>query len=111
MWIGASSLHSQNPNYYLPINFKDAYEAGTCAANGAPRNNYWQTRADYQIELSLQREPRLVSGKETIIYQNNSPGELWQIVFHLFPNLHKKPRGLILTSILRMPRMGWPLKN
>ncbi len=93
LWIGAISLHSQNPNYYLPINLKDAYEAGTRAANGAQGKNYWQNRADYQIEVSLQPESRLVSGKETITYQNNSPGELWQIVFHLFPNLYKKGSG------------------
>ncbi|OQX81266.1 MAG: hypothetical protein B6D64_02160 [Bacteroidetes bacterium 4484_276] len=86
----ALPLFSQSPAYYLPINFKQAYEAGIRAPDGKPGKNYWQNRADYKIDVGLQPATRIVSGHETITYHNNSPDELPVLVFHLFPNLYKK---------------------
>lgn len=46
------------------------------SSSGAPGPNYWQQRADYDIEVSLNDETQLITGKETITYHNNSPETL-----------------------------------
>ncbi|MGC4023557.1 MAG: M1 family metallopeptidase [Cyclobacteriaceae bacterium] len=43
------------------------------SASGAPGPNYWQQRADYDIDVELNDETQLVTGKETITYYNNAP--------------------------------------
>jgi hypothetical protein len=43
------------------------------SASGAPGNNYWQQRADYDIDVELNDETQLLTGKETITYFNNAP--------------------------------------
>lgn len=40
---------------------------------GAPGENYWQQQADYDIEVDLNDETQMITGKETITYHNNSP--------------------------------------
>lgn len=43
------------------------------AASGAPGVNYWQQRADYDIDVELNEDTQLITGKETITYYNNAP--------------------------------------
>ena len=45
-------------------------------ASGAPGKDYWQQRADYNMEVELDDQNQKISGKETIIYFNNSPDQL-----------------------------------
>src|SRR5258708_32736908 len=42
-------------------------------ASGAPGANYWQQRADYDIDVELNDETQVITGKETITYFNNAP--------------------------------------
>ncbi len=42
-------------------------------ASGAPGSEYWQTRADYKIKLTLNDEEKKIYGEETITYHNLSP--------------------------------------
>lgn len=49
-------------------------------ASGAPGPSYWQQRADYDMDISLDDERQRISGKATVTYHNNSPhtlGYLW----------------------------------
>lgn len=46
------------------------------SSSGAPGPNYWQQQADYDIDVTLNDETQLISGKETITYYNNSPETL-----------------------------------
>ncbi len=46
------------------------------SASGAPGINYWQQRADYDIDVELNDETHLITGKETITYFNNAPEPL-----------------------------------
>ena len=49
-------------------------------ASGAPGYKYWQQRADYVIEASLDTVDHVIKGSERITYHNNSPdalGFLW----------------------------------
>lgn len=43
------------------------------SASGAPGVNYWQQRADYDIDVELNEDTHLITGKETITYYNNAP--------------------------------------
>jgi hypothetical protein len=46
------------------------------SASGAPGPQYWQQRADYQIEATLDEQARTITGRERITYTNNSPDTL-----------------------------------
>ena len=45
-------------------------------ASGAPGSQYWQQRADYKIEVTLDEAQRRIDGKQQIVYINNSPDAL-----------------------------------
>ncbi|MCH2213634.1 MAG: M1 family metallopeptidase [Flavobacteriales bacterium] len=45
-------------------------------ASGAPGHEYWQQRADYVMEISLDEENNVIYGEEVITYYNNSPDPL-----------------------------------
>ncbi len=45
-------------------------------ASGAPGPQYWQQRADYQMEIRLDEDNHVLYGEETITYYNNSPDVL-----------------------------------
>ncbi|MEY3849895.1 MAG: hypothetical protein RJA38_336, partial [Bacteroidota bacterium] len=47
---------------------------------------YWQQKANYTIEISLNTTDDSFVGKETIQYTNNSNDELTQLFFHLYNN-------------------------
>jgi len=80
---------------YMPRNIKEAYENGTRSKDGKPGANYWQNRGKYNMEISVDPKTRLVSGTETIIYENNSKDTLRNLVIRFVNNLHKpsSPRG------------------
>jgi hypothetical protein len=57
-------------------------------ASGAPGNKYWQQRCDYNISCELDEVNRILHGKETITYTNNSPDKLKYIWLQLDENQH-----------------------
>jgi len=82
--------YNQNNDLYIPVNFQKAYAYKTRSADGMPGENYWQNRADYTINVELEPKLRLLKGRETVTYINNSPDTLYSVLFHLFPNYYKK---------------------
>ncbi|WP_286970001.1 M1 family metallopeptidase [Flavobacterium sp. UBA4854] len=80
---------------YMPRNIKKAYENGTRSKDGKPGAHYWQNRGKYNMEISVDPKTRLVSGTESIIYENNSKDTLRNLVIRFVNNLHKpsSPRG------------------
>src|SRR5882757_6583494 len=74
---------------YIPRNIQKAYSKETRNENGMPGKNYWQNSGNYNIDVSFDPEKRLVSGKATIEYFNNSPDSLDGLIFKLAPNLYK----------------------
>ena len=85
---------------YMPRNIKKAYENGTRSKDGKPGVNYWQNRGKYNMEISVDPKIRLVSGTETIIYENNSKDTLRNLVIRFVNNLHKptSSRGSDVSS-------------
>ncbi|MGI8468179.1 MAG: M1 family metallopeptidase [Pyrinomonadaceae bacterium] len=73
---------------YMPRNVQRAFKNETRAADGRPGRNYWQNTARYNISISVAPPNRTVTGTEEIVYTNNSPNALDNIVFRLTLNSH-----------------------
>lgn len=59
-------------------------------ASGAPGHQYWQQRADYNIEVEIDDVNQRLTGRETVTYQNNSPDTLNYIWLQLDQNIFAK---------------------
>ena len=57
-------------------------------ASGAPGHQYWQQRADYNIEAYLNEKDLVLEGREQITYHNNSPDILPYLWLQLDENQH-----------------------
>lgn len=56
---------------------------------GRPGPDYWQQRADYDIDATLDADARVVSATAVIRYYNRSPDELRYLWLHLEQNLYR----------------------
>ncbi len=57
-------------------------------ASGAPGPKYWQQKADYDIDVTLDEKNLTCIGSETITYSNNSPDKLDYLWLQLDENQH-----------------------
>lgn len=57
-------------------------------ASGAPGAKYWQQRADYDIDVTLDEKNLTVIGTETVTYHNNAPEALSYLWLQLDENQH-----------------------
>jgi hypothetical protein len=55
-------------------------------SSGAPGPQYWQQRADYKIDVTLDEDNRRITASETISYTNHSPDTLRYIWLQLDQN-------------------------
>lgn len=60
---------------------------GARTATGEPGPNYWQNRADYKIDASLDDQTNTISAKMVLTYTNYSPYDLPYIWLQLDQNL------------------------
>jgi hypothetical protein len=58
-------------------------------AGGAPGHNYYQQKADYKIDVTIDDKIQILSGVETITYTNNSPDKLEYLWLQLDQNLYE----------------------
>lgn len=80
----------------------NSYRTGS----GAPGPEYWQQRADYVIDVEVNDETQVLTGKETITYYNNSPETLSYLWMQLDQNIladnsmtAQTQRGVVRDSI------------
>jgi len=59
-------------------------------ASGAPGHEYWQQRADYDIDITLDDSKQIIFGEETVTYYNNSPDVLNYLWIQLDQNIRAK---------------------
>lgn len=52
----------------------------------AQNRDYWQQHVDYTMEIDVDTESHQYSGKQTLVYTNNSPNELNRVYYHLYFN-------------------------
>jgi hypothetical protein len=60
------------------------------SANGAPGSKYWQNRADYRLQATIDTVENILKGTETISYTNNSPDNLSSLWLQLGQNTYRK---------------------
>ncbi len=89
MLMVVSLLQLSAQELYMPRNIKIAYEKGTRDISGAPGKNYWQNKGVYNVDVKVDANTKTVSGKETIVYTNNSPDHLNELAIRFVNNLHK----------------------
>lgn len=69
------------------------------SASGEPGPKYWQNRADYKINCTLDTSTHKVSGDVEITYTNNSPDNLKFLWLQLDQNIYKQAsRGSATTT-------------
>ncbi|MCF6170376.1 MAG: M1 family metallopeptidase [Bacteroidales bacterium] len=84
----ASNLRAQsNP---LPAEVKKAFRKGSRSTDGKPGPMYWQNRAKYRIEAKLLSAESALRGSESVVYFNNSPDTLRQMVIRIYADLYKE---------------------
>ncbi|MES2732307.1 MAG: M1 family metallopeptidase [Bacteroidota bacterium] len=90
VWMAGASVYAQTTDLYVPLEIQRAYQRGTRTITGKPGPNYWQNRSDYTISAELNPATRTLRGQETVVYTNNSPDTLRQLVIRLYPDIFKK---------------------
>jgi hypothetical protein len=70
----------------------------TRTASGAPGHAYWQQRADYKMQTTLDEAKRSVSGSGTITYTNNSPDTLNYLWVQLDQNMFRPDSDRRITA-------------
>ncbi|MFZ1263617.1 MAG: M1 family metallopeptidase [Chitinophagaceae bacterium] len=68
------------------------------SASGEPGPKYWQNRADYKINCTLDTGKNSVSGDVEIYYTNNSPDNLKFLWLQLDQNIYKKDSRASATT-------------
>lgn len=75
---------------HVPPSMLQALARGTRDVSGRPGTAYWQQRTDYAIQAAIDPTSRLLTGRETIRYTNNSPDTLGILVLRLYQNLFRE---------------------
>ena len=89
-----------DPLFYPPKNGDER------AQNGAPGSKYWQNRADYKLNVTLDTAKHRVSGTDIITYTNNSPGPLPFLWLQVDQNIYKADSRGAATSTVDGGRNG-----
>ncbi|MEO6406834.1 MAG: M1 family metallopeptidase [Ferruginibacter sp.] len=77
------------------------------AATGEPNIGYWQNKADYKIDVTLNENTNVIGGSVTITYKNNSPHALNFLWVYLDQNLFSKgSRGQARMPVGQRSRYG-----
>lgn len=97
----AASTRYNPYDLFSPL-FYTSGATATRSVTGEPNTGYWQNRADYRINVSLDDRKNEISGTVIIHYTNNSPQFLSYLWLQLDQNLFsKESRGQA-----RMPATG-----
>jgi hypothetical protein len=59
----------------------------------------WQQRAEYKMDVELNHENHRFSGKQSLIYFNNSPDELNKVFYHLYFNAFQPGSSMDVRSL------------
>ncbi len=70
--------------------------------SGAPGEDYWQQKADYEIDVTLDDENQRIEGVEKITYFNNSPHELKYLWVQLDQNVRAKDSDTYKTETSKL---------
>ena len=85
----AQKTSTYDPHTLFAPNFYTS-QPSTRTADGSPNFNYWQNKADYQINVLLNDKTNTIAGSVVITYKNNSPQALSYLWLYLEQNLFAK---------------------
>ena len=77
------------PPLDVPMDFRDAVQAGTRTTTGAPGQRYWVNAAAYRINARVTPNTKRVEGTTEITYRNHSPDTLTNLHVDLTQNFHR----------------------
>ncbi|WP_144059023.1 M1 family aminopeptidase [Rhodopirellula sp. SWK7] len=80
-------------------------------ASGAPGPLYWQQRADYAIDITLNDSERSLSGECRITYHNDSPHTLTYVWFQLDQNRFRNDSAAVQSRTAPSLRGKSPFKS
>ena len=93
-------------NLFSPVFYPAAVNISR-AATGEPNIGYWQNKADYQVNVSLDENKNEISGSVTITYKNNSPHALTFLWLQLDQNFfNRNSRGQARMPVGANSRYG-----
>lgn len=72
-------------------------------ASGAPGHEYYQQRADYEMDIVLDDDNQRIYGEQTVTYYNNSPDELRYLWVQLDQNMRAQES---ITKKVRTEALG-----
>jgi len=103
----------ENYNYNKFKQLKEELATPTVyrTAAGAPGHKYYQQKASYVIDLTLDEVKQKITGKETITYKNNSPDKLEYLWIQLDQNVRAKNSDTKLVNTSGGRRWGVNLEN
>jgi len=84
VWLGGQD-NPPDPFKQLNSQYPTPNEYRT--ASGAPGHEYWQPRADYKMDITINDEEKKLLGDETITYDNQSPDDLKYLWLQLDQNV------------------------
>jgi len=99
--IGTTQLFAQentNTNKFRQLKQELATPNVYRTASGAPGHKYYQQKADYVIDLTLDDKTQKITGVETITYKNNSPDRLEYLWLQLDQNMRAQDSDSKLIS-------------
>ena len=72
-----------------------------CASSIYAQNNttYWQQHVDYKMEVDMNVDNYNYTGKQTLVYTNNSPDTLQQVFYHLYFNAFQPGSEMDVRSL------------
>ncbi len=76
-------------SYFIPKEMKRAYANKTRSFSGQPGAQYWQNRADYKMQAEWDAKKRTVEGEASIVYYNNSPDTLNNLIFNIYQDINR----------------------
>ncbi|MBD3276160.1 MAG: hypothetical protein GF372_12665, partial [Candidatus Marinimicrobia bacterium] len=85
-----STVMSQQSSLWIPPNYQQVYDDSLHMYDGTAGPNYWQNRAEYDIQVEVDPAERLLSGQAAITYYNESPDTLSEIVLHFHQDVYKR---------------------
>jgi hypothetical protein len=85
-WSQDNYNHNRFRQLYQELPTPNVYRT----ASGAPGHQYYQQKADYDMDITLDDEKQIVRGVETVTYHNNSPDPLSYLWLQLDQNMRAK---------------------
>lgn len=113
--VGAYSLNAQeyNKNKFRQLKQELPTPNVYRTASGAPGHEYYQQKADYELDITLDDKNQKLFGEGTVTYFNNSPDKLEYLWVQLDQNVRAKDSDTkkISTSSVSKGAGSWFLNG